>query len=327
WAPESSRESVVFAGGCFWGVQSVFEHVRGVVAATAGYAGGQASTAQYETVSTGTTGHAESVHVVFDPSQVSFGELLEVYFSVAHNPTELNFQGPDVGSQYRSEIFYTRPEQARIAKAYILQLEAAHDYSRPIVTTLAPLPGFYPAEAYHQDYAPITPTTSTSASTTPPSWSRCKKSGRSTSAPAPPPRAKLSACASSSSATTPTTPPSAPARPRASSRLRSSASATTASSCTAPTSAAVPAPSAFALPFLLGWRAAPSAARGASAAPSTSWMPPPPKPPGSLSFLAQPWSRAPMASSPSTIRRSSTTTAPACSISPGGVAPGTPLHA
>ncbi|HWG36170.1 MAG TPA: peptide-methionine (S)-S-oxide reductase MsrA [Terriglobales bacterium] len=152
-APESSRESVVFAGGCFWGVQSVFEHVRGVVAATAGYAGGQASTAQYETVSTGTTGHAESVHVVFDPSQVSFGELLEVYFSVAHNPTELNFQGPDVGSQYRSEIFYTRPEQARIAKAYILQLEAAHDYSCPIVTTLAPLPGFYPAEAYHQDYA------------------------------------------------------------------------------------------------------------------------------------------------------------------------------
>ncbi|MGH9394825.1 MAG: peptide-methionine (S)-S-oxide reductase MsrA [Terriglobales bacterium] len=152
-AQQPGREAVVLAGGCFWGVQAVFEHVRGVRSATAGYAGGSAATAQYETVSTGTTGHAESVQVIYDPAQVSLGQLLQVYFSVVHNPTELDRQGPDVGTQYRSEIFYSGAEQARIAKAYIAQLGAAHLFARPIVTALAPLPGFYRAEAYHQDYA------------------------------------------------------------------------------------------------------------------------------------------------------------------------------
>jgi len=144
--------TVVFAGGCFWGVQAVFEHVKGVTSATAGYSGGPADAASYEEVSTGTTGHAESVRVVFDPSAVSFGQLLEVFFSVAHDPTELNRQGPDTGTQYRSVIFFTTGEQERIARAYIEQLTRAKAFARPIVTEVVPLRGFYPAEAYHQDY-------------------------------------------------------------------------------------------------------------------------------------------------------------------------------
>ncbi|MGH9480719.1 MAG: peptide-methionine (S)-S-oxide reductase MsrA [Terriglobales bacterium] len=155
-AAHAAPESVVLAGGCFWGVQAVFEHVQGVVSATAGYAGGEAGTAQYETVSGGATGHAESVRVVYDPARITLGKLLQVFFSVAHDPTELNFQGPDVGRQYRSVIFYASPEQLRIARAYIQQLQAAKIFARPIVTELTPLSAernFYPAEAYHQDYA------------------------------------------------------------------------------------------------------------------------------------------------------------------------------
>jgi peptide-methionine (S)-S-oxide reductase len=146
-------ESAVIAGGCFWGIQAVFEHVKGVSRVTAGYSGGSAGTAQYETVSSGTTGHAESVRIVYDPSQISYGQLLRVYFSVAHDPTELNRQGPDEGTQYRSAIFYANDEQKRIAEAYIDQLNKAKVYSRPIVTQIVELKGFYPAEGYHQDYA------------------------------------------------------------------------------------------------------------------------------------------------------------------------------
>ncbi|HSR64712.1 MAG TPA: peptide-methionine (S)-S-oxide reductase MsrA [Xanthomonadaceae bacterium] len=142
----------VFAGGCFWGVEAVFDHVRGVRDATSGYAGGRPGTARYETVSTGTTGHAESVKVTYDPAQVSYGQLLQVYFSVAHDPTQLNRQSPDVGPQYRSEIFTTTPEQARVARAYIAQLDAAKAFHAPIVTRVEPLQRFYPAEAHHQDY-------------------------------------------------------------------------------------------------------------------------------------------------------------------------------
>jgi peptide-methionine (S)-S-oxide reductase len=145
--------TVVLAGGCFWGIQAVFEHVRGVTAVTAGYSGGSADTAEYETVSTGQTGHAESVKIIYDPSQVSYGQLLKVYFSVAHDPTELNRQGPDYGTQYRSSIFYGNDEQKRIALAYIDQLNQAKVFSRPIVTQVVALKAFYPAEAYHQDYA------------------------------------------------------------------------------------------------------------------------------------------------------------------------------
>ena len=148
-----SAQTVVLAGGCFWGIQAVFEHVKGVSSATAGYAGGSAGTAQYETVSTGRTGHAESVRVVYDPSQVSFGQILKVFFSVAHDPTELNRQGPDEGTQYRSVIFYANDEQRRIAQAYIDQLNHAKAFAQPIVTQTVALQGFYPAEAYHQDYA------------------------------------------------------------------------------------------------------------------------------------------------------------------------------
>lgn len=148
-----SAQTVVLAGGCFWGIQAVFEHVKGVSSATAGYAGGSASTAQYETVSTGRTGHAESVRVVYDPSQVSLGQILKVFFSVAHDPTELNRQGPDEGTQYRSVIFYANDEQRRIAQAYIDQLNHAKAFAQPIVTQTVALQGFYPAEAYHQDYA------------------------------------------------------------------------------------------------------------------------------------------------------------------------------
>jgi peptide-methionine (S)-S-oxide reductase len=143
----------VLAGGCFWGIQAVFEHVKGVTAVTAGYSGGGADTAQYETVSTGTTGHAESVQVTFDPSQISYGQILRVFFSVAHNPTELNRQGPDDGTQYRSSISYANDGQKRIAQAYISQLDQAKVFSRPIVTQVVALKAFYPAEAYHQDYA------------------------------------------------------------------------------------------------------------------------------------------------------------------------------
>jgi peptide-methionine (S)-S-oxide reductase len=154
----AGTESAVFAGGCFWGVQGVFQHVKGVVSAVSGYAGGEASTAQYETVSTGETGHAESVRVTFDPHQVSYGKLLQIYFSVAHDPTELNRQGPDEGTQYRSEIFTANPDQASIAKAYIAQLDGAHAYDQAIVTKVEPLKGFYAAEGYHQDYLTRHPT-------------------------------------------------------------------------------------------------------------------------------------------------------------------------
>ncbi|HEY6326955.1 MAG TPA: peptide-methionine (S)-S-oxide reductase MsrA [Candidatus Cybelea sp.] len=149
--PGSDR--VVLAGGCFWGMQLVFESLRGVDRVVAGYSGGSAGTAQYETVSTGTTGHAESVEITYDPAQISFKQLLDVYFLVAHDPTELNRQGPDEGTQYRSEIFYTLGGQRAAALAYIAHLERQHVYASRIVTLVAPLRGFYPAEAYHQDYA------------------------------------------------------------------------------------------------------------------------------------------------------------------------------
>lgn len=151
-ASKPGSESMVVAGGCFWGVQAVFKSVRGVISATSGYAGGSTQTADYETVSTGRTGHAESVRVVFDPSKISYGQLLKVFFAVAHDPTQLNFQGPDVGTQYRSAIFYADPAQQKIAKAYIEQLDAAKVFHGRIVTEVAPLTKFYDAEAYHQDY-------------------------------------------------------------------------------------------------------------------------------------------------------------------------------
>ncbi len=148
----AASETAVLAGGCFWGVQGVFEHVRGVRNVVAGYAGGERATAAYEIVSTGATGHAESVKITFDPAQISFGRLLQIAFSVVFDPTQLDRQGPDEGTQYRSEIFYTNPDQKRIAAAYISQLDAAHVFARPIVTRLEPLQGFYAAESYHQDY-------------------------------------------------------------------------------------------------------------------------------------------------------------------------------
>jgi peptide-methionine (S)-S-oxide reductase len=151
-------QTAVLAGGCFWGVQGVFQHTRGVKQVLSGYAGGERSTADYERVSTGETGHAESVQIVFDPREISYGEILRIFFSVAHDPTELNRQGPDVGTQYRSSIFYIDAGQQRIAQAYISQLEKAHVFSRPIVTRVDPLmKGFYPAEAYHQDYLTLHP--------------------------------------------------------------------------------------------------------------------------------------------------------------------------
>jgi len=150
-------ETIVLAGGCFWGVQKVFQHVRGVERAVSGYAGGSAATADYDTVSTGRTGHAESVQVTFDPSVVSVGTLLRVYFSVAHNPTEVDRQGPDHGTQYRSEIFTTNDEQKRVAAAYIHQLDESGVYGRRIATRIEPLERFYPAEGYHQDYATLHP--------------------------------------------------------------------------------------------------------------------------------------------------------------------------
>lgn len=152
-ASASGRQTAVFAGGCFWGTQAVFERVKGVVATRAGYSGGSAATATYDQVTTETTGHAESVEVVYDPSRLTYGQLLRIFFSVAHNPTELNRQGPDVGTSYRSAIFYSTPDQKRIAEAYIAQLNAAKVFSGPIVTQVVPLKGFYRAEDYHQDYA------------------------------------------------------------------------------------------------------------------------------------------------------------------------------
>ena len=151
-APAKGKETVVLAGGCFWGVEAVFEHLRGVSEAVSGYAGGSKSSAQYETVSTGRTGHAESVKVTYDPAQITFGTLLKVYFSVAHDPTQLNRQGPDSGPQYRSEIFYTNPEQKQVAEDYIRKLDDAKVYRKPIVTKVASLEGFYAAESYHQHY-------------------------------------------------------------------------------------------------------------------------------------------------------------------------------
>jgi peptide-methionine (S)-S-oxide reductase len=154
----SGPQTIVLAGGCFWGVQAVFQHTKGVTAAVSGYAGGDKQTANYETVGSGSTGHAESVAVTFDPREVSYGKLLQIYFSVVHNPTELNRQGPDTGTQYRSAIFYADEEQKRVAESYIAQLEKAHAFSRPIVTRLEKLKGFYPAEDYHQDFAVLHPT-------------------------------------------------------------------------------------------------------------------------------------------------------------------------
>ena len=148
----ADSETAVLAGGCFWGVQGVFEHVKGVTSVVSGYAGGGAATAHYEIVGTELTGHAESVRIAFNPKEVSYGQLLRIYFSVAHDPTELNRQGPDEGPSYRSEIFFTTPEQERVARAYIAQLTKARSYASPIVTKLEPLKGFYPAEGYHQDY-------------------------------------------------------------------------------------------------------------------------------------------------------------------------------
>jgi peptide-methionine (S)-S-oxide reductase len=150
-------QTVVVAGGCFWGVQGVFQHTAGIVNAMSGYAGGNKSTANYETVSTGSTGHAESVQIKYDPKQISYGKILQIFFSVAHNPTELNRQGPDSGTQYRSAIFTTSDEQKKVAEAYIAQLDAAKIYGKPIVTKVGPLQGFYPAEAYHQDYLTLHP--------------------------------------------------------------------------------------------------------------------------------------------------------------------------
>lgn len=152
-ASNKGEQTMVVAGGCFWGIQAVFQHVKGVIRATSGYSGGSANTAEYEVVSTGKTGHAESVQVVYDPSKITYGQLLRVFFSVAHDPTQLNRQGPDEGTQYRSSIFYNSDEQKRIAEAYIAQLDKAKVFPRSIVTQVVPLKAFYPAEAYHQDYA------------------------------------------------------------------------------------------------------------------------------------------------------------------------------
>jgi peptide-methionine (S)-S-oxide reductase len=153
----AKHETAVFAGGCFWGVQTTFQRIKGVTATTAGYSGGSASTATYDQVSAENTGHAESVKVVFDPSRISYGTLLRIFFSVVHDPTQLNRQGPDVGTSYRSVIFFTTPEQQKIANAYIAQLDAAHVFPKKIVTQVTPLKAFYDAEDYHQDYAEKNP--------------------------------------------------------------------------------------------------------------------------------------------------------------------------
>ena len=152
-----TEDTAVFAGGCFWGVEAVFRHVKGVKSAVSGYAGGSVGSPSYEQVSSGDTGHAESVQVIYDPSQVSYGKLLQIFFSVVHDPTQLNRQGPDTGTQYRSAIFTTSDEQKKVAEAYIAQLNAAKVYKKPIVTKVGPLDGFYAAEAYHQDYLTLHP--------------------------------------------------------------------------------------------------------------------------------------------------------------------------
>ncbi|MBI3903124.1 MAG: peptide-methionine (S)-S-oxide reductase MsrA [Nitrosomonadales bacterium] len=156
-AKVASQQSAVFAGGCFWGVQAVFQHVKGVISATSGYAGGSADTAKYALVSDGNTGHAESVKVVYDPSRISYGQLLKIFFAVANDPTQLNRQGPDSGTQYRSEIFTTNAEQQKVAASYISQLGAARVYPQKIVTRISTLPAFYPAEDYHQNFAELHP--------------------------------------------------------------------------------------------------------------------------------------------------------------------------
>jgi peptide-methionine (S)-S-oxide reductase len=156
-AASHGAAKAVLAGGCFWGVQVVFQHVKGVTHVTSGYSGGAAGTASYETVSEGNTGHAESVEITYDPAQVTYGTLLKVYFEVAHDPTELNRQGPDTGTQYRSSIFFATPEQQKVAQDYIAQLNAAKAFPKPIVTQVVPLKAFYAAEAYHQDYATLHP--------------------------------------------------------------------------------------------------------------------------------------------------------------------------
>jgi peptide-methionine (S)-S-oxide reductase len=156
-ATAPGQETAVFAGGCFWGVDAVFKHVKGVASATSGYSGGSASTASYMMVGTGMTGHAESVEVKYDPSKITYGQLLRVFFSVAHDPTQLNRQGPDWGTQYRSAIFFASPDQERVAKAYIAQLDTAKAFPKPIVTEVAPLQAFYPAESYHQNYLALHP--------------------------------------------------------------------------------------------------------------------------------------------------------------------------
>jgi len=156
-ASSAAPQTAVFAGGCFWGVEGVFRHVKGVTRAVSGYAGGTQKTADYEMVSSGTTGHAESVEVTFDPTQVTYGELLRVFFSVAHDPTQVNRQGPDVGTQYRSAIFFMNDEQKSVAQAYINQLDRAKLFKRPIATQVVALPKFYPAEDYHQNYMALHP--------------------------------------------------------------------------------------------------------------------------------------------------------------------------
>ena len=156
-ASTDETQSVVLAGGCFWGVQAVFQHVKGVTNAVSGYAGGTKDTARYNVVSSGTTGHAEAVEITFDPRQISYGRILQIYFSVAHDATQLNRQGPDEGPQYRSAIFFANPEQQRVAQAYIAQLDKAGTFKKPIVTQLTKYDAFYPAEAYHQDYATMHP--------------------------------------------------------------------------------------------------------------------------------------------------------------------------
>ena len=150
--PASSPQVAVLAGGCFWGQQGMFEHVRGVTKVVAGYSGGEASTAHYTMVGTETTGHAESVEITFDPKQITYGQLLQLFFSVAHDPTQLDRQGPDRGPSYRSEIFFASPEQEHVARAYVAQLTKANIFTSPIVTKIEPLKAFYPAEGYHQDY-------------------------------------------------------------------------------------------------------------------------------------------------------------------------------
>jgi peptide-methionine (S)-S-oxide reductase len=155
--PTGGTQTVVLAGGCFWGVQGVFQHTAGVLNAVSGYSGGNKVTADYTMVSTGTTGHAESVQITYDPKKISYGKILQIFFSVAHDPTQLNRQGPDTGTQYRSAIFTTDNEQKKVAEAYIAQLNAAKVYRKPIVTKVSPLEGFFPAEAYHQDYLTLHP--------------------------------------------------------------------------------------------------------------------------------------------------------------------------